>query len=395
MFVFFLPTQLGKHFFLPFSYVTGVRVDYLAPTLYLTDIICFLLILTHIKEYRQILRNMTVQYSLFLISLTLFFALSLDFGLYKFIKIIELIAVAAIFSSPQTSKRTVFFAFFWATILQLYVAVLQLTMGHSLNGDFYFLGERPLTLSMPGIAKAAVDGVEILRPYGTFSHPNSMAGFFLVVYSYYLFHKPAVHRFVYRIFITCCAILTIISFSKVAITTFFLATIYYLYRQKKLGSNARLRAVIVIVIGFTCALFFRASTDPLTVAKRIALVADSFQIISTYPLTGVGPGNYLYAQAEFPQKYASFILQPVHNIALLTIAELGIPLGIFLIYHVARFVWKKRYGALPIVCIVATGMFDHYWLTLQQNWLLLGVVWGFIMLIGVSERSVHSAREIS
>lgn len=395
LFVFLLPTQLGKHFFLPFSYVTGVRVDYLAPTLYVTDILCLLLILTHIKEYRLLLRNMTIQYALFMISLTLFFALSLDFGLYKFIKTIELIAVAAIFSSTNTHKRTVFFALFWASLLQLYVASLQLTMAHSLNGDFYFLGERPLTLSMPGIAKAAIDGVEILRPYGTFSHPNSMAGFFLVLYSYYLFHKPHVHSFVYRLFIVTCAILTIISFSKVAITTFFLTTMYYLYRQKKLGSNARLRAVVVIVIGFTCALFFRASTDPLTIAKRIALVSDSFHIIAAYPITGVGPGNYLYAQAEFPQKYASFILQPVHNIVLLTIAELGIPIGLFVMYHVIRFAWKRKHVALPIICIAATGMFDHYWLTLQQNWLLLGGIWGLTMSTGVFEHSPHSAEEIS
>src|SRR3972149_3010131 len=34
-----LPTQLGKHFFIPLSYLSGVRVDYLAPTVYLTDLI--------------------------------------------------------------------------------------------------------------------------------------------------------------------------------------------------------------------------------------------------------------------------------------------------------------------------------------------------------------------
>src|SRR5579872_1357131 len=39
LFIFLLPTQFGKHFWLDFSYVLGQRVDYLSPTLYTTDIL--------------------------------------------------------------------------------------------------------------------------------------------------------------------------------------------------------------------------------------------------------------------------------------------------------------------------------------------------------------------
>jgi O-antigen ligase len=34
-----LPAQLAKHFWPPFSFVSGIRIDYLSPTIYLTDII--------------------------------------------------------------------------------------------------------------------------------------------------------------------------------------------------------------------------------------------------------------------------------------------------------------------------------------------------------------------
>src|SRR3989338_6605244 len=43
LFIFLLPTQLGKHFFLDFSSISGVRVDYLAPTLYLADVVSLIL----------------------------------------------------------------------------------------------------------------------------------------------------------------------------------------------------------------------------------------------------------------------------------------------------------------------------------------------------------------
>lgn len=381
LFILLLPTQFGKHFFLPFSHISGVRVDYLAPTIYVTDILVFLLILMHLREYRAMLRNKTVQLILFLLSLTLIFAFSRDFGLYKFLKVIELFAVAAIFMSNRVYKNTVFYGFFWATAIQAFIAALQLILRRSLGGEFYFLGERPLGLSMPGIAKASLDGVEMLRPYGTFSHPNSMAGFFAVLYAFYLFNAPSVNRWLYWIFIGMCGILTIISFSKIAIGTFFLITLAYLVRHKKIGGNAQFRAVLVVFIGLLCAAFFQASTDPLTISKRITLIYDAVAIIATDPITGVGLGNYLYAQAQFPQKYPSFIMQPVHNIILLILAEVGVLIGAYLIYVFATYVRPlvKTPLVIPYIAIIATGMFDHYWLTLQQNWLLMGVIWGLTM----------------
>src|SRR4051812_29891213 len=37
-----LPTQLGKHFWPPFAFVHGLRIDYLSPTVYLTDLLLLL-----------------------------------------------------------------------------------------------------------------------------------------------------------------------------------------------------------------------------------------------------------------------------------------------------------------------------------------------------------------
>src|SRR5581483_7422034 len=44
--ILFLPSQLGKHFWPTFSYVEGIRIDYLSPTLYLTDVLIGLLFFT-------------------------------------------------------------------------------------------------------------------------------------------------------------------------------------------------------------------------------------------------------------------------------------------------------------------------------------------------------------
>ena len=49
-----LPTQLGKHFWPTFSYVLGTRVDYLSPTLYLTDIIILFITLFYLPKAKII-----------------------------------------------------------------------------------------------------------------------------------------------------------------------------------------------------------------------------------------------------------------------------------------------------------------------------------------------------
>src|SRR5579872_2586293 len=41
--ILFLPTQLGKHFLPNFSIIQGIRIDYLSPTVYFTDILICLL----------------------------------------------------------------------------------------------------------------------------------------------------------------------------------------------------------------------------------------------------------------------------------------------------------------------------------------------------------------
>ena len=46
-----IPTQFGRHFWPDFSFVSGVRVDYLSPTLYVTDILIFLIFALEIIKF--------------------------------------------------------------------------------------------------------------------------------------------------------------------------------------------------------------------------------------------------------------------------------------------------------------------------------------------------------
>lgn len=262
---------------------------------------------------------------------------------------------------------------------QLFLSLVQLVTKHSVQGVFYYFGERLLSLSAPGVAKASIKGIELLRPYGTFSHPNSLAGFFLLLYFFVLTYKKFDRYLALKyLFLFISSILVFVSFSKIAIITFLILNTSYFILNKKFNCRlckvARILGILVVSL-----IFLSATTDPLTVSKRIELIKNSVEIILRSPIQGVGLGSYLIEQAKFSSKFYLFFNQPVHNIFLLFLSEAGLLIGGFLLYQLSRFLISKHLSKeqwILIFVIVLTGFFDHYWITLQQNFLLMGLVIG-------------------
>ncbi len=380
LFILLLPTQLGKHFFFPFSYLSGVRVDYLAPTIYLTDVFVFLLVLLNLRTIIHFLKQKKIVLLLSLLFLNILFSQSLFISIYRYIKTVEILIIGFIAYRNFLKEKVMLVGFLIVGVVQLALSIIQLFFKHSIQGIFYFLGERYMNLAMPGIAKASFRGVELLRPYGTFSHPNSLAGFFLLLYIWVLIDKRFNKFLVLKyssLFVF--SILVFISFSKLAIFAYLILNFYFLFFISRLPCQfcKWARFIILAVLGL---LFMQTQTDPLTVQKRIELLKNSLNIILQHPLTGVGIGSYLIAQNQFASRFSYFFNQPVHNIFLLSFAELGLLLIIYILY-LFFLVSKKLPTAyyLLLTTIFITGFFDHYWLTLQQNMVLASFVIGAVL----------------
>ncbi|VVA43275.1 conserved membrane hypothetical protein [Candidatus Roizmanbacteria bacterium] len=385
LFLLLLPTQLGKHFFLDFSYLSGVRVDYLAPTIYLTDILVLLLAIFNFKTIFKFFKNKKVIIGLFLLLINVLLSRLPVVSFYWFIKIIEFLII---FSLAKKILMTLKEKYILATLLisglfQLFLSLVQLINKHSVQGLFYYFGERLLSLSAPGVAKASLGGIEFLRPYGTFSHPNSLSGFFLLLYFFVLTYKKFNRYLVLKyLFLLVSSLLIFISFSKIAILSYlFLNGIYYILTIKSTKVVCKpciiARILIIIVVSF---IFLQATTDPLTINKRIELMKNSTAIILRYPIQGVGLGSYLIEQAKYSSKYYLFFNQPVHNIFLLFISETGLIIsGLIFLFSFKTISQFIRTNIYIFLTLVLTGLFDHYWLTLQQNFLLMGLVMGVIL----------------
>lgn len=384
LFLLFLPTQLGRHFFFDFSYISGIRIDYLAPTIYITDILAILLFVFNWRRVIVCFNNTKVLFVLLLLTINMLFAPSFFLGLYRFVKIIEIVSIYAIVRHADFAKSM---ANWWAltagALLELAIATIQFVRGSSIGGLFYFLGERIVSLSLPGIAKSSIDGVEMLRPYATFSHPNSMGGFYVMIYALALFAPQLKGKAVLKsLLLFAAATLVLFSFSKIAIVT--LCAVSLILTIKKFPKSdcpLCVFAKIITIIGLS-AVFIFAHGDPNSLVNRLMLIDNAFILIKAHLVQGVGLGNYLIAQAILPINLPYGIPQPVHNIFLLLISEVGVMISAliaaFAIFEFRR-LWKLEIFRVCLFVFLATASFDHYWVTLQQNTLLLGVIGGIIV----------------
>jgi len=129
--------------------------------------------------------------------------------------------------------------------------------------------------------------------------------------------------------------------------------------------------------------FIQTSWTEESVTERTTLIAAAWQMISSHPFFGVGLHNFLPALAPI-QKPAplNLYLQPVHNIFMLVAAETGIIGLLGFLLMLGATVWHLRTKhanktmLILLAVIITTGMFDHYWLTLQQGQLLFATVLG-------------------
>lgn len=409
LFFLFLPTQFGRHFWPDVSYVSGLRIDYLSPTLYITDLLIFLLAVFVFLRFRlkKTFFVLSLRVLLFLFFLSLLFLvqvfvvsrpLLLVFGLLKLGELLFLGWFLKNYFQTKTQWVLLLAGVSIGVVFESLLALAQFLQQGSLNGIFYFLGERTFTAQTPGIANASLGGVLSLRPYGTFSHPNVLAGFLLLSL---LFCLPFIkHRLGYLIsgvllLGTAALFLTL---SRVAILLWVVLLPLWLITTTAFRKSMLLIAGFIGNLLFFLLLFgsrFAFSFQEETVVVRNDLLVASLRMLSDSPLFGVGLHHFLVLLPDYYMSYSVlFLLQPVHNIFLFVAAELGL-LGFVLfcwfLWQTYCRLWQYRSFVqtkallFALSAVLLIGLTDHYWVTLQQGQLL------FTLLLGISwSRSITS-----
>lgn len=262
----------------------------------------------------------------------------------------------------------------------------------------------PLNLNWPGLLEPFTQGASILklsngesilRAYGTLPHPNILGGLILICLmgpAALVLRKERPNWFA-LLLVAAGAHALVLTFSRSAWLGLAAFVAILLLKSKYLGVQKTLIVTGVIVVTFTLTLFplrtlilsrtpSASNTESLAVTGRFWLIEQGIKMTSERPFTGVGIGSFIILLAE--REGQNNFVEPVHNIPLLALAELGL-VGFLLLAWVAIEIGRRIYrtqqpNAILISAILAgigvISLFDHYFWTLAPGRVMLSLAIG-------------------
>jgi len=225
-----------------------------------------------------------------------------------------------------------------------------------------------------------------LRAYGALPHPNILAGFLAVamLLTIWLYRKSdyGFKKILLPVIFAILGLGLFVTFSK-GVTASFLAALIFLWivvvlkRSKDFKIDLLKFTLIFLVIAVIFSVvFWEPVQTRLIGAERLEIKStterlnysdEAWQLIKNHPLLGVGLGNYTLAvHDEINPSLQSWDYQPVHNIYLLILAELGLVGFLLWLALIATILLQNFKVSLPVtrysllVTLLIIGLFDHY-----------------------------------
>jgi hypothetical protein len=371
------------------SFVNGITVNYLIPTISIVDLLVFLflssLIFTNrvnLKKKGFSFRNIFILFIIFLILQNFFVGISLT----AFNSIRLLLYIFTFYNLKENIKDllrdkiliVILISSILSVLFQGVIALLQFSGGSSIG--LSFLGESNIVNGMIGSSFLELKNTVYLRGYGTFPHPNVLGGWliFNILLGWYLFDSMKRKRDYSILLMVLSSLVLVLTFSR--ISWLVCGIIWLAFIMKTFVSKRnRLFSFIPLLSERVLNLFNGGDTSW---SDRLSLIKSSFHIIEKNFLFGVGLGNFTNKMEDTIPTTSNgvLLLQPVHNIFLLMFSELGlIGTGLFgtlLYFFFKDRKWNLRF-ILSLVSIFIIGMFDHYMFSLPQG---LGLFFFMIVL---------------
>lgn len=371
-------SQLGFHFWPDWSFVYGIKVDYLSPTLYFLDLIWIGAVLSNFQKKKKVGKynsaSVYVWIGLFLINVLL--ADRWQIAVYKWFRLWQFWWwVKYLNVNKEKIAKVLPIMIGWWVIVEVVLGLGQVINGGNVGGIFYWLGERRFSYMTPGIARVSWFGDNFVRAYGTFSHPNSLAGFLVaagILFNRVYINVP-VHKTWKWVVNWLIVVGTILTGSRLIWMVIGLLCLYK--ARMKFGLKTLLLGIMLMVLGllFENRLDWLGGWSSESLSMRINLNKIALKMINLSPIFGIGLGNFL---VKLPEMLSGFwIMQPVHNVIFLSLTQLGLVGFVWMVVFFVKKIELKKFGLIWMV-ILMTGMFDHYWLSLPQNVFLLSVIAG-------------------
>ncbi len=285
-------------------------------------------------------------------------------------------------------------------LFQTTLAAAQVYLGHSVGGLMYYLGERMAVVGSPGIALGSFMEQIVLRAYGTYSHPNILAGYaviaLLIILRLVGLQQPKPVKNARSVGLTLkedpspqtqrregqtqlvllttflTTLLVILTQSRAAAISLF-GIIIPFYLIKNIKHIIIYFVVILSIICYLSSLLLPTRSD-LSSSQRLTLQDLSWSVIKTYPVFGTGAQSSI---STYPSVDSSVrLLQPDHNSFTLFLSWFGV-FGLIAILYSLR---PTTYNLRSLLPILPPLLFDHYLLTSPQGMFVLVLYLGLVGL---------------
>ena len=378
-------------FFHTDPYVSGIATNYLIPTISILDLGLVLLIASYVYEFGvKHIKVLLHNYSLWIILFAGYLVLStvLNSSILTLLNggrlILGFVCLILVIDFFKLQKHKDFWKYMLGVLLisvlvQGILGVLQFKMGASLG--LGLLGESQIVSGMQGSSFVTLNNEVFLRAYGTFPHPNILGGYLVMslLLSLYLYMREG---FRWKRSVMLLGILSslfvVFTFSRICmllVSVIWLVFLFFRFVVKKKG-------IYSFSIGLIAERFLNLlSGGDTSWRDRVNLMRSSFVVIRDNWLMGIGLGRFTKGmENNIPlTSNGVMLIQPVHNVPLLMVSELGVVgtllycvlLGSILLKNVKRMSWFKW---LVIFVIVVIGCFDHYLFSLPQGVLISGIL---------------------
>ena len=376
---------------LPFdieTFINGISVNYLIPTLSIVDFIIVILFLSMIFEKKISLGWKGFSFLKIFILFSIFLIVQIAFigNFLTFFNSIRLLLYIFTFYNLQKdlkdilSDKTLVIILIISILSVLFqgvLALLQFSGGSSVG--LSFLGESNVVNGMIGSSFLELNGALYLRGYGTFPHPNVLGGWliFNILLGWYLFDNMKRKRDYSIILMVASSLVLVLTFSRIVLLVCGIIWLSFIIKTF-VNSKNKSFGFVSLLSERVANLFNGGDTSW---SDRLNLIKSSFYIIKDNLLFGVGLGNFTQNMGDTVPRSEKgiLLLQPVHNIFLLMVSELGlIGTGLFgtlLCFFFKNRKWSLRF-VLVLISIFIIGMFDHYMFSLPQG---LGLF--FLMIV--------------
>lgn len=385
--LFYVLTEAGAR-------VHGLRVDYLLPKFYVSDVVIWALIALYFWKEKTTLQKTlqkiwhenrfeTIAGSAlaFVLFIRQFFATSPTIAVWTALSWIKIGILGYVLWQKRAFLRStqtyVILAF--TLLFQSVVAFWQFFTQQSVAG-YWFLGETDLS-SFAGLAKTTWGGVERVLPYGTTAHPNVLGGF-LALGVLILLSQPHIQDRFLKTALYICMTISVVALLLTGSISAILALIVgvVLLYWKKSAAIPHAVLVLGMLLCVVITIWLPLPQSHPSVERRAYLNQAGLRMVVDHPFVGVGLQNFTNHVEDYAlKKEVVRFVQPAHNVPLLFIAETGL-VGILLVLLVTgKLCSKKLVHLLPLLPI---ALLDHYLLTLHT-----GILLAFVFFLSMQIKS--------